>query len=135
MDTHEPVMCRQVVELLAPAPGKILLDCTVGGGGHAAVLGPALSPGGRYIGLDQDPDARHRVRERCAEFPVPLDLIRSNFDSAESVLADLGVKMGIFTREEAAAAKGISSRRGLGKTKTKLGQPTLAPGQGSIRRD
>jgi 16S rRNA (cytosine1402-N4)-methyltransferase len=89
--THTPVMSKEVCQLLAPKPGDVILDCTVGGGGHAAMLGEYLHPGGRYIGMDQDPDARHNVRERCADFPVQLDLIRSNFDKASSVLAGLGV--------------------------------------------
>ncbi len=82
---------EQVKQLLDPQPGQVLLDCTVGGGGHAAVLGPLLAPGGRYIGIDQDPDARHNVRQQCSDFPVPLDLVTRNFDQASQVLKDLQV--------------------------------------------
>ena len=53
--SHEPVLVRQVLELLEPQPGMVCLDCTVGLGGHAKQIVPHLTPGGRYIGLDVDP--------------------------------------------------------------------------------
>ena len=51
---HRTVLRREAVDLLAPAPGKVFLDGTLGGGGHAEAL---LDAGARVIGLDQDPSA------------------------------------------------------------------------------
>src|SRR5260221_12986901 len=48
---HVPVLLDEVVELLAPSPGKVILDGTLGGGGHAESL---IRSGARLIGLDQD---------------------------------------------------------------------------------
>ena len=52
---HRPVMVREVMEVLDPQSGELAIDCTLGYGGHAAALLPALQPGGRLIGLDVDP--------------------------------------------------------------------------------
>src|SRR5205823_1353976 len=53
--THRPVMVREVIDALAPQPGELAVDCTLGYGGHAVALLSALQPGGRLIGLDVDP--------------------------------------------------------------------------------
>src|SRR5215470_10434083 len=53
--THRPIMVGEIMEVLAPRPGELAIDCTLGYGGHAAALLPLLQPGGRLIGLDLDP--------------------------------------------------------------------------------
>ena len=53
---HAPVMAHEVVELFAPVPDGVVLDATVGGGGHSGLL-LERHPGLRVVGLDQDPDA------------------------------------------------------------------------------
>src|SRR5262247_3361782 len=50
--THRPIMVREVLEVLAPQPGEVAVDCTLGSGGHAAAFLSAVQPGGRLIGLD-----------------------------------------------------------------------------------
>ena len=52
---HRPVMLREVVRWLDLRPGLIVVDGTVGAGGHAAAIASAVQPGGRLIGLDRDP--------------------------------------------------------------------------------
>ena len=54
--THRPIMVAEILEVLAPKPGDIVADCTLGFGGHARALLEKISPGGRLIGLDADPD-------------------------------------------------------------------------------
>ena len=51
--SHRPVMCREVIEVLTATPSGILLDATVGGGGHAAALLDRC-PGLSLVGLDRD---------------------------------------------------------------------------------
>src|ERR1700758_4310370 len=51
---HESVLLEETVARLAPAAGKVIVDGTLGGGGHTAAL---LAAGARVIGLDQDPEA------------------------------------------------------------------------------
>ena len=102
---HIPVLPAQVLALLDPKPGQVALDCTLGRGGHAALIVPRLAPGGRYIGLDLDPANVAFVRERLgsglkeplpdgrgsSDGPVRLDFMHANFVSARSVLDGLGV--------------------------------------------
>ena len=87
---HEPVLVRQVLELFAPQPGMVCLDCTVGLGGHAAAIAPRLAPGGRYVGLDVDPGNIELARRRLAGASARVDLVRSNFAGAGAVLDELG---------------------------------------------
>lgn len=104
--THRPIMVDEVLAVLAPKPGEVAVDCTLGYGGHAEALLARLGPSGRLIGLDQDPLElpRTEARLRAAGFgPDVLATYRSNFaglpkalaelqlPGADVVLADLGV--------------------------------------------
>jgi 16S rRNA (cytosine1402-N4)-methyltransferase len=92
---HEPVLVEQVLALLGPRGGEVMLDCTVGRGGHAAAIVAGLAPGGRYIGLDVDPDNVAFARERLADAAVRVDIVRANFAEARGVLDELGVAGGV----------------------------------------
>ena len=102
---HVPVLAEPVVAgfaalgaLLAARPGGggTLIDCTLGGGGHSALLLQA-HPGLRVVGLDQDPSARAAAAERLAPFGDRVSIVATNFatyapsEPAVAVLADLGV--------------------------------------------
>ena len=52
---HQPVLLKEVLEYLQPAPGKNFIDGTLGGGGHALSLLEMSSPNGQLLGLDKDP--------------------------------------------------------------------------------
>src|ERR1017187_6254814 len=45
--THRPIMVAEILELLAPKPGEVAVDCTLGYGGHARGIFPRLAPGGK----------------------------------------------------------------------------------------
>ena len=84
---HVPVMPDEVVALLRPAPGMLILDGTVGGGGHSERM---LESGAEVIGLDQDSEAVAEARERLSRFGSRLRLVEANFREVEGVLDDLG---------------------------------------------
>lgn len=86
---HRTVLRRETVEVLAPAPGKVFLDGTLGGGGHAEAL---LDAGARVIGLDQDPAALQAARARLGTRGVRFVAEQANFRDARSVLDRLGVR-------------------------------------------
>jgi 16S rRNA (cytosine1402-N4)-methyltransferase len=97
---HVPVMLAEVVALLAPAleapaadaateDSCVLVDCTVGLGGHAHAL-LAACPQAELIGLDRDPQALALARERLAEFADRITLIEAVYDELPAVLDRLG---------------------------------------------
>src|SRR6476660_3996055 len=62
--THRPIMVAEVLEILAPKPGEIAADCTLGYGGHAQEILARLQPGGRLLALDADPIELPRTEAR-----------------------------------------------------------------------
>jgi 16S rRNA (cytosine1402-N4)-methyltransferase len=94
---HVPVLLDRCVELLTPAltrqhadgEGAVLIDATLGAGGHAERFLTDL-PGLRLIGLDRDPDALWIAGERLAQFGDRVMLVRTRFDGIEGVLAETG---------------------------------------------
>jgi 16S rRNA (cytosine1402-N4)-methyltransferase len=100
---HWPVMPRETVELLSPAGRRILLDCTLGLGGHAEVMLSAAGDQAQLIGVDVDERNLLIARERLGRFVPRVRLFRANFSelievlraagvqACDAVLADLGV--------------------------------------------
>ena len=64
---HEPVMCAEVVAAFQPVRGGLIVDGTIGGGGHAAAL-LAADPDRHLLGIDRDPTAVSVATERLARF-------------------------------------------------------------------
>jgi 16S rRNA (cytosine1402-N4)-methyltransferase len=101
MARHIPVLPNEVLALLDPQPGQIIVDCTVGGGGHARLLAERVRPGGLIVGLDQDEAMLEHARSELADVPAKLvhasfDQLREHLDrvgisAVDGVLADLGI--------------------------------------------
>lgn len=108
---HAPVLVDLVVELFAPVPPGVVVDATVGGGGHAAALLDA-HPHLSVLGLDQDPTAIAAATERLARFGERAQVVRARFDTladtlhryghehASGTLFDLGVSSPQLDRPE-----------------------------------
>jgi 16S rRNA (cytosine1402-N4)-methyltransferase len=88
--SHRPVLVDLVVELFAPVPPGVVVDATVGGGGHAEALLDA-HPHLSVVGLDQDPDAVAAASARLARFGDRAAVHRVRFDRLADVLAERGV--------------------------------------------
>jgi len=88
---HTTVLLREAVDLLAPRPGGVYLDGTVGGGGHAEEILKRSAPDGVLIGLDQDADAVRRTRERLAVHGKRAVIVQANFRDIKQVLSGLGI--------------------------------------------
>lgn len=86
---HVPVLRDRVVEWLAPVAPGLLVDATVGLGGHAAALLEAC-PGFRLVGLDRDPEAIERARQRLQPFSDRVRLVNRSFAHLADVLEQLG---------------------------------------------
>ncbi len=104
--THRPIMVTEILDVLAPKPGEIAVDCTLGYGGHAQEILARLQPGGRLLGLDTDPIELPKTEARLRALGFGPDVFtahRSNFaglpqllaaaglSGADIILADLGV--------------------------------------------
>ena len=87
---HQPVMLDQVLEVLAQAPGGVILDATLGGGGHAEAILKARDDI-RVIGIDRDDQALAAAGSRLAVFGDRIQLERSAFVDLGSVLDRLGI--------------------------------------------
>jgi 16S rRNA (cytosine1402-N4)-methyltransferase len=85
---HESVLANEVVELLRPEPGKLLLDGTLGGGGHSLLL---LERGAHVIGIDKDPRALAAAKALLARFGEAFRAVRADFRDAKNVLDALGL--------------------------------------------
>jgi 16S rRNA (cytosine1402-N4)-methyltransferase len=89
---HTPVLLDRCVGLLAPSlrsADDVVVDCTLGMGGHAEAL-LARTPA-RLVGLDRDPEALRRSTARLAPFGERVTLVHAVYDALPAVLADLGL--------------------------------------------
>ena len=110
--THLPVLLEETLAALRPAPGEIVLDCTLGRGGHARALAARVGAAGRVIGLDRDAEELAQTVERLAKEGVAIRTHHLNFAGAaravaaeglegvDCVLADLGVSSMQIDRAE-----------------------------------
>jgi 16S rRNA (cytosine1402-N4)-methyltransferase len=83
---HQPVMGREVVELLAPVPPGLIVDATVGGGGHARLVLEARDDV-RVLGIDRDPDAVTAARDALAGFGPRARVVRGGFESLAGIVS------------------------------------------------
>ncbi len=103
--SHVPILVEEVMACVDPRPGEVVVDCTLGHGGHALAFLEHIGPSGRLIGIDQDASELARARERLASFiadgnasvhhasfaGIPKVLAAGGRDAADVLLADLGV--------------------------------------------
>ena len=89
---HVPVLRSQVMDVLGPAGRAVLLDCTVGAGGHAGDLLAAAGPAARLIGIDLDEASLALAKARLAHFGDRVRLFCGNFADVAEVLAQAGEK-------------------------------------------
>ena len=89
---HVPVMLSEVLEFLKPSPGQIIIDATLGMGGHAQEILKRITPQGRLIGIDRDESSLAICRQRLAEFKDNLELVHANFSDLDQVLTNLGIE-------------------------------------------
>ena len=100
--SHVPVLFGETIESLRIRPDGVYVDCTAGGGGHSAAILERLSPAGRLIAIDRDPDAIANLQTKFAGAPnvllvhdnyadIQTILYKANVSGADGILADLGV--------------------------------------------
>jgi 16S rRNA (cytosine1402-N4)-methyltransferase len=116
---HIPVLIDDVLELMAPRPGAIYCDGTLGRGGHTRALLAASAPGGRVIAVDRDPEAVAAAAELQAEVGDRLVVVHGRFGDLPAILATLGVgpvdgillDLGVSSPQLDVAGRGFSFTR------------------------
>jgi 16S rRNA (cytosine1402-N4)-methyltransferase len=114
---HEPVLLREVVALVAPARPRLIVDCTLGGAGHAQAL-LAACPDATLLGLDRDVEALEAAREKLAPFAPRAKLVHARFGALEAVLAEHALAkpdvvfadLGVSSHQLDTAERGFSFR-------------------------
>ncbi len=111
---HIPVLLDEVVQWLEPRPGAVLVDGTMGGGGHTRALAGLVGPEGRVISLDRDGAAIERTERTLADLPVTI--VQANFANLPEVLEELDIEkvdgvvldLGLSSDQLADEARGFS---------------------------
>ena len=100
--THQPVLLKEVLDALNPQPGQVLIDGTVGLGGHAAAIWQRIAPNGLLLAIDRDERNLELARERLSVFgkgivfacgsyaEVKKHAYEYGVSSAHGILLDLG---------------------------------------------
>jgi len=88
--THIPILVDEIMAALTPASGEIVVDCTLGYGGHAEAFARRIGPTGKLFGLDVDGGQLERTGKRLGELcpDVPMQFHRSNFAGIGNVMRD-----------------------------------------------
>ena len=112
---HVPVLASELIDLLDPHPGETAIDCTFGGGGHAALVAERIGAGGTLVAIDRDPSAELRFAEMTTDLEPEARLIRADFADALEDLRDEGfhadviyLDLGISSLQLDAAERGFS---------------------------
>ena len=88
---HIPAMPREVAYYLNCQPGKIYVDCTLGGCGHARGICEKMIPGGMLIGIDQDADAIQHAEVALKDYLQHVHLFHGNFAHTAEFLSQLDI--------------------------------------------
>ncbi|MEW6170111.1 MAG: 16S rRNA (cytosine(1402)-N(4))-methyltransferase RsmH [Candidatus Omnitrophota bacterium] len=88
---HKPVMCQEVLGYLLLQEGDIILDATIGLGGHAREILSKITPGGRLIGVDHDKDALKIACENLKTYINDIELVHGDFRNLDKILKKLNL--------------------------------------------
>jgi 16S rRNA (cytosine1402-N4)-methyltransferase len=117
--THRPVLLQEVLEFLHPQPHGLIVDATIGLGGHAEAILSASRPNGRLLGLDQDREALNRAAERLVPFRGRYQLAHANFAHLQEIASQRQIKqvdgilfdLGVSSLQLDSAERGFSFRQ------------------------
>ena len=118
MPIHQPVLLKEVIDLLKLQPGMTVIDATIGAGGHSEKILQAIGPTGKLLGIDTDVAALRETKKRLGHHPNltlaqawfdELTTIASthDFESVDGILFDLGISSLQLDDE----ARGLSFQR------------------------
>ena len=83
---HIPVLFHEIMDIMAPQPGEVFVDCTLGGGGHSRGFLELMGDNGRLIGIDQDTNALKAAGANLAEFGDRVTYVHSTYNNLDEIL-------------------------------------------------
>lgn len=89
---HIPVMLKEVLDNLDLAPGKVIVDATIGTAGHSLGIVERIMPGGKLIGIDRDKESLAVASQRLKDFGNSCQFVHGNFCNMDAILKELGIK-------------------------------------------
>jgi len=116
---HQPVLVDDVLRCLAPRPGAVIVDGTVGTGGHSLAILPRLLPDGRLVAIDRDQESLAQARRRLMEFEPSASFVHGDYRHLPRLLQQLGlsrvngvlVDLGMSSAQVDAEERGFSFLR------------------------
>jgi 16S rRNA (cytosine1402-N4)-methyltransferase len=116
---HVPVMVNEVIDYLGCSPGKVYVDGTLGGGGHAQAILRLVGPSGFLIGIDRDPDAIGWTGNTLQKFQSNMQLFNEDFSKLPQILSQAGrttvdgilLDLGLSLYQLEASGRGFSFMR------------------------
>ena len=87
---HTPVLLAEVTQQLSLHPGSVIVDCTLGGAGHAKRIADLIAPTGHLVGIDQD-DAALTAAAATLRLGQQITLLKGNFGELDRLLTDAGL--------------------------------------------
>lgn len=88
---HVPVMLEETLSMLKCRPGGTYIDCTLGGGGHAAGILERIGPDGLLVGIDRDEEALTFAKERLRGYGQRFMVVHDNFVNIKVIVSNLGL--------------------------------------------
>ncbi len=118
---HVPVLAEKLVEQISLPQDAVMVDATIGQGGHAALFGCRLGPKGVIIGLDVDTNAIRRAQSVLSQLACKVILLNANFSQIRSVLREQGIDkvdfiladLGVCSAQLTDAETGLSFQRNM----------------------
>jgi len=89
--THKPVMCSEILKLLRLRPAMVVLDVTIGCGGHSSRILEQILPGGRLLGIDRDRESLEIAKNALSAFGNAVNLVYGNFRDLDKIAQMIGI--------------------------------------------
>src|SRR3990172_5951987 len=89
---HTPVLVEEALNYLLPQAGNIILDCTVGGGGHAIKILDKIKPEGLLIGIDKDMEILQITKQYLSKTAGRFRLYHADYSDVDEVLLQADIK-------------------------------------------
>lgn len=116
---HEPVLAKEIIDLLQPSSNDNFVDGTVGGGGHAEKFLDAIGPHGRVLGFDLDPRAVRSAQSRLSKFGSRATIVHASYAELTATIRKypfirpiqgILVDLGLSSDQLEASGRGFSFR-------------------------